>query len=60
MSLTSTSWCCYRCGAAFTGTPPEHGLCDECITGLETLAQAARPGAHTCPLCGGPICGDCG
>jgi hypothetical protein len=60
MSLTSTSWSCYRCGAAFTGTPPEHGLCEDCITGLETRAHAVQPDAHTCPLCGGQICGDCG
>ena len=32
----------------------------EGVTGLEALAQAAQPCAHTCPLCGGPICGDCG
>jgi hypothetical protein len=60
MDLISSSWSCRRCGAAFIGTQPEHGLCDDCITGLETLAHATQPDAHTCPLCGGPICGDCG
>jgi predicted amidophosphoribosyltransferase len=61
MDLTgTTSWSCRRCGAASIGTPPDHGLCDECISGLETLAQAAQPDVGACPLCGGPICGDCG
>ena len=26
MNLTSASWSCARCGAAFIGAPPEHGL----------------------------------
>ena len=39
MNLISTSWSCQRCGAAFISTPPEHGLCDQCLTDLE----AARP-----------------
>lgn len=31
MDLISTSWSCERCGAAFISTPPDTGLCDDCI-----------------------------
>ena len=57
MNLISTSWSCTRCGAAFISTPPDHGLCAQCISDLEALARlAVRP----CPACGGPVCADCG
>jgi hypothetical protein len=55
MKLISTSWSCDRCGAAFIGIPPEHGLCEDCLNVLE--AQMSAP---TCPACGGPVCVDCG
>jgi hypothetical protein len=55
MNLTSTPWACARCGAGFDSTPPEHGLCDDCVTILE--AQIIAP---DCPTCGGPVCADCG
>jgi hypothetical protein len=55
MDLISTSWSCDRCGAAFIGIPPEHGLCEDCLNVLE--AQITAP---TCPDCGGPVCVDCG
>ena len=47
MNLISTSWSCQRCGAAFISTPPEHGLCDQCLTDLELLCPAGtdRPPA---------------
>ena len=60
MKLTSTLWCCQRCGAGFICTPPEHGLCDQCLRDLETLARAAMPDGPTCMECGGPVCPDCG
>jgi hypothetical protein len=62
-----SSWACGRCGDAFTGTPPEHGLCAPCIADLDipldyqplaALTVGAVPGA--CPTCGGPVCADCG
>src|SRR5215469_12396331 len=31
MDLISTSWSCERCGAAFISSPPDTGLCDDCI-----------------------------
>jgi hypothetical protein len=60
MNLISTSWSCARCGAAFFGTPPEHGLCDQCLAGLEALARLAPVASQPCALCGGPVCPDCG
>ena len=60
MNLTSTSWSCVRCGAAFIGTPPEDRLCDQCISDLETLTRLAPIANHPCPTCGGPVCADCG
>jgi len=60
MNLISTSWSCQRCGAAFISTPPDHGLCCQCISDLETLARLAVPAPQPCPACGGPVCADCG
>jgi hypothetical protein len=60
MDLISTSWSCQRCGAAFISTPPKHGLCDQCIADLEALARLAPIVNQPCPLCGGPVCADCG
>ena len=60
MNLISTSWSCQRCGAAYISTPPEHGLCDQCIDNLDALAQASLPQSVSCPSCGGPVCPDCG
>ena len=60
MKLASTSWSCQRCGAAFIGAPPEHGLCDQCLADLEALARLAPIANQPCPLCGGPVCADCG
>src|SRR5215472_4018622 len=60
VNVISTSWSCQRCGAAYISTPPEHGLCDQCIDDLETLAQAALSESVSCPSCGGPVCPDCG
>ncbi len=56
MNLISTSWSCLRCGAAFISTPPDHGLCDQCIADLEALARLAVPAPQPCPACGGPVC----
>jgi hypothetical protein len=61
MNIVSTSWSCARCDAAFISTPPEHGLCDQCLADLEALAALevfASP--RPCPTCGGPVCADCG
>jgi len=55
MTVVSTSWSCWRCGAAFISTPPEHGLCDDCLA-----LAGAQLVAPSCPCCGGPICPDCG
>ena len=60
MNLTSTSWSCARCGAAFISTPPEHELCNQCLAGLEALARLLPVASQPCPLCGGPVCPDCG
>jgi hypothetical protein len=60
MNLISTSWSCQRCGAGFISTPPEHGLCGQCIAELEALARLAVPDTRPCPACGGPVCADCG
>jgi hypothetical protein len=65
MNLISTSWSCWRCGAAFTGTPPEHGLCDDCRTAPDGPAPSLPPGfavpaLEPCLACGGPVCADCG
>lgn len=60
MNLTSTAWSCARCGAAFIGTPPEHGLCDQCTADLDALARLAPVASQPCPACGGPVCADCG
>jgi hypothetical protein len=60
MNLISTSWSCARCGAAFISTPPEHGLCEQCVADLEALAKLAVPAPQPCPTCGGPVCADCG
>ena len=29
----ASQWACHRCGAAYFGTPPEHGLCPACKEG---------------------------
>ena len=61
MDLISTSWNCLRCGAAYISTPPEHGLCGQCIADLEALAALqALAAPRPCPACGGPVCADCG
>jgi hypothetical protein len=60
MNLISTSWSCQRCGAAYISTPPEHGLCDQCLDDLEALAPASLSESVSCPSCGGPVCPDCG
>jgi DNA-directed RNA polymerase subunit RPC12/RpoP len=60
MKLISTSWSCQRCGAAFISTPPESGLCDQCLDELEALARLAPITNQPRPLCGGPVCADCG
>jgi hypothetical protein len=60
MNLISTSWSCQRCGAAYISTPPDHGLCDQCIADLEALARLTPIDSHPCPACGGPVCADCG
>ena len=60
MDLISASWSCARCGAAFTGTPPEHGLCGQCLADRDTLTRLAPVASQPCPMCGGPVCADCG
>ena len=60
MNLSSTSWRCQQCGATSVSVPPEHGLCDQCITDLTTVARDSVPDSTMCPSCGGPVCPDCG
>ncbi len=60
MNLISPSWSCQRCGAAFISTPPEHGLCDQCLADLEAIARLAPIAHQPCSRCGGPVCADCG
>ena len=60
MDLISTSWTCLRCGAAYISTPPDTGLCDQCAADLEAIARLAPIANQPCPLCGGPVCADCG
>ena len=52
MNLTSTSWSCVRCGAAYISTQPEPEL--------ELSVQLAPIAHQACPTCGGPVCADCG
>jgi hypothetical protein len=59
MNLTDTPWSCQCCGAAFISTPPDHGLCAQCLTDLAAAARAQTQ-APTCMDCGGPVCPDCG
>jgi len=44
MDLISTRWCCARCGAAYIGTPPETGICNDCtvVSLREIFYGAAR------------------
>jgi predicted amidophosphoribosyltransferase len=60
MDLISTSWTCLRCGAAYISTPPDSGLCDQCIRDLEAIARLAPVANQPCPACGGPVRADCG
>jgi hypothetical protein len=66
MDLISTSWTCRRCGAPHVGTPPEHGLCEDCLRDAPCTCAHPRtinicPDAlPTCHACGGPVCPDCG
>ena len=60
MTTFSTSGSCPRCGAAFITTPPEHGLCGQCLADLEAIARLAPIACQPCPMCGGPVCADCG
>ena len=60
MNTFSTSWSCTRCGAAFISTPPEHGLCDQCLADLDAIARLPPIACQPCPMCGGPVCADCG
>ena len=60
MTTFSTSWSCQRCGAAFISTPPEHGLCGQCLADLEAITRLAPIAHQPCPMCGGPVCADCG
>jgi hypothetical protein len=59
-NMTNIAWTCQRCGGGFISTPPELGLCDQCLRDLETLARASQPPGPTCMECGGPVCPDCG
>ena len=45
MDLISTSWSCNRCGAAYIGTPPDSGICNDCtVVALRQIFYgAARP-----------------
>jgi hypothetical protein len=66
MNLISTSWTCQRCGGAFISTPPESGLCEDCVRqGPCTCphpqtADVCPDALVTCAECGGPVCPDCG
>ena len=42
MNLISTTWSCQRCGAAFISTPPDNGLCDDCLRDAPMHLPAAR------------------
>jgi hypothetical protein len=65
-NIVSTLWTCQGCGGAFISTPPDSGLCDECLR--DSLCTCARPqtltacpdALNTCAECGGPVCPDCG
>ena len=60
MTIISTSWSCQRCGIAYIGAVPDHGICDQCLDELEALARLAPIDNQPCPACGGPVCADCG
>lgn len=60
MSAISESWTCPSCGARFTGAPPEHRLCADCLSQLESAGYEPAPGAPyddlpPCPDCGGQM-----
>ncbi len=57
MNASSESWTCPSCGARFTGIPPEHRLCCDCLGQLESLGYEPAPGAPYGDL---PPCPDCG
>jgi hypothetical protein len=57
MNAISESWFCPSCGAEFTGTPPVHRLCDDCLGQLGSLGCESAPGAPDSDL---PPCPDCG
>ena len=42
--VISTSWSCARCGAAYIGTPPDTGICNDCtvVSLREIFYGAAR------------------
>jgi hypothetical protein len=67
MNLISTPWTCQGCGGAFISTPPDSGLCPDCLRTAECACP--HPGAplYVCPdaqaacaQCGGPVCVRCG
>ena len=60
MNPISESWSCPSCGTRFISTPPEHRLCRDCLSQLESLGYEPAPGAlyddlPPCPDCGGQL-----
>ena len=48
MDLISTRWSCGRCGAAYISTPPDTGICDDCIVvSLRQIFYGAATAALT-------------
>jgi hypothetical protein len=67
MDLISTSWTCQRCGGAFISTPPDSGLCPDCVCNAECTCPHPEAPLYMCPdaqavcsQCGGPVCVRCG
>jgi len=57
MKVINTTWTCPSCGNVFSGTAPEHRLCDDCLGQLELDGYEPVPGAAYGDL---PPCLECG
>lgn len=56
MNAIGEPWSCPSCGERFTGTPPEHRWCRDCLGLLASLGYEPAPGAPYGDL---PPCQDC-
>jgi hypothetical protein len=57
MKAADSTWTCPSCEEVFTGAPPGHRLCNDCLGQLELIGFEPAPGAPYSDL---PPCPDCG